>query len=126
MNTIAIDARRLLEAERQDLLASIVVKDAELARPVEDRGEDTTASQHPADVASDLYARELALFTDLSLREAVADIDAALMRLANGTYGTCVDCGTEIPAERLEVRPQATRCLGCQIREERRARASAV
>jgi RNA polymerase-binding protein DksA len=126
VKTIAIDARRLLEAERQDLLASIVVKDAELARPVEDRGEDTTASQHPADVASDLYARELALFTDLSLREAVADIDAALARLANGTYGTCVDCGTEIPAERLEVRPQATRCLGCQIREERRARASAV
>jgi len=121
VNTITIDARQRLEAERDDLLASIALKDAELATPVEDRGEDTTASQHPADVASDLYARELALLTDLSLRDAVADIDAALTRLANGTYGTCMDCGVDIPHERLEVRPQATRCLGCQIRDERRA-----
>lgn len=120
MITITADARQRLEAERQDLLGSIALKDAELATPVEDRGEDTTASQHPADVASDLYARELALFTDLSLRDAVADIDAALARLANGTYGACVDCGARIPEDRLEVRPQARRCLGCQIREERR------
>ena len=100
-------------------MASIARTEAELATPVDDRGEDTTASQHPADVASDLYAREIALLTDLSLREQVADIDAALARMHDGTYGTCVDCGGFIPEARLEVHPQAARCVTCQTREER-------
>lgn len=117
---ITIDARQRLEAERRELLASIALKDAELATPVDDRGEDTTASQHPADVASDLYTREIALFADLTYREAVAGIDAALARIEVGTYGTCVDCGSRIAPERLDARPQAARCLPCQIRVERR------
>jgi DnaK suppressor protein len=117
---ITVDARRRLEAERRDLVAGIARTEAELAMPVDDRGEDTTASQHPADVASDLYAREIAVLTDLTLREQVADIDAALARMDDGTYGTCVDCGKRVPAERLEVHPQAARCLACQTREERR------
>ena len=117
---ITLDARRRLEAERRDLVASIARTEAELARPVDDRGEDTTASQHPADVASDLYAREIAVLTDLTLREQVADIDAALARMDEGRYGTCVDCGERVPEERLEVHPQAARCVACQTREERR------
>ena len=115
-----MDARRRLEADRRDLIASIARTEAELATPVEDRGEDTTASQHPADVASDLYAREVALLTDLTLREQIADIDAALVRIDNGTYGTCVDCGDRVPEARLDVHPQAARCVACQTREERR------
>jgi DnaK suppressor protein len=117
---ITMDARRRLEAERRDLLASIARTEAELATPVDDRGEDTTTSQHPADVASDLYAREIALLTDLTLREQVADIDAALQRLEHHTYGTCVDCGDRVPEARLDVHPQAARCVACQTREERR------
>jgi DnaK suppressor protein len=117
---ITIDARRWLEAERRDLVASIARTEAELATPVDDRGEDITASQHPADVASDLYAREIALLTDLTLRDQVADIDAALARIDDRTYGMCVDCGDRIATARLEVHPQAARCVACQTREERR------
>jgi DnaK suppressor protein len=117
---ITIDARRWLEVERRDLVASIARTEAELATPVDDRGEDTTTSQHPADVASDLYAREIAILTDLTLREQVADIDAALARMDNGTYGMCVDCGDRVPEARLDVHPQAARCVACQTREERR------
>ena len=119
-SVITIDARRWLEAERRDLVASIARTEAELATPVDDRGEDTTASQHPADVASDLYAREIAVLTDLTLRDQVAEIDAALARIDNGTYGTCVDCGDQVSEARLEVHPQAARCVACQTREERR------
>lgn len=43
----------------------------------------------------------------------LAEIDAALERLADGTYGVCLVCGRPIPAERLEVRPTATTCVGC-------------
>jgi RNA polymerase-binding transcription factor DksA len=115
-----MDARRRLESERRDLLASIARTEAELAIPVDDRGADTTASQHPADVASDLYAREVAILTDLTLREQVLDIDAALVRMASGTYGICVDCGKRVEDARLEAHPQAARCVACQLREERR------
>jgi RNA polymerase-binding transcription factor DksA len=43
----------------------------------------------------------------------LADIDTALARVADGTYGVCAVCGTAIPAARLEARPTATRCVTC-------------
>ncbi|GAB3907096.1 TraR/DksA family transcriptional regulator [Microbispora bryophytorum] len=45
---------------------------------------------------------------------------AALRRLDDGGYGRCVDCGTLVPEGRLEARPEAARCVGCQSRTERR------
>ena len=47
------------------------------------------------------------------LLRTIAEIDAALDRITAGTYGTCVRCGTAIPAERLEFRPRAATCVGC-------------
>lgn len=44
----------------------------------------------------------------------------ALQRMRDGTYGTCVDCGGRIPAARLQVKPEATRCIGCQTEYEER------
>jgi len=46
-------------------------------------------------------------------------IERALQRLAQGTYGSCEDCGGAIPAERLEFKPEATRCVSCQEARER-------
>ena len=45
------------------------------------------------------------------LEQEMAQIDAALERIANGTYGTCAVCGREIAYERLKARPIATRCI---------------
>jgi DnaK suppressor protein len=44
----------------------------------------------------------------------IDEIDAALDRIAEGTYGVCVHCGVDIPAERLEFRPFAAGCVTCQ------------
>lgn len=41
------------------------------------------------------------------------DLDAALARVADGTYGVCVACGRPIPVERLQARPAADRCVAC-------------
>jgi len=49
------------------------------------------------------------------------DIEAALKRIAEGTYGECVDCGEPIALARLEANPAAARCIACQQRAERRA-----
>jgi DnaK suppressor protein len=46
------------------------------------------------------------------------EIDAALARLADGSYGACTDCGTDIPEARLQANPLALRCVACQTRAE--------
>ncbi|UFJ41944.1 TraR/DksA C4-type zinc finger protein [Brevibacillus humidisoli] len=65
---------------------------------------------HPADVGSEMFERE----KDLSLynldRETLREIDQALQRMAEGTYGICTVCGQPIAMERLQARPQALTC----------------
>jgi RNA polymerase-binding protein DksA len=51
--------------------------------------------------------------------EEIRAIDAALMRMAAGTYGECVACHEPIPLERLEAQPAAQRCQPCQARWEK-------
>ena len=41
------------------------------------------------------------------------ELEVALRRLAEGTYGTCASCGRPIAASRLEARPGATLCIDC-------------
>jgi DnaK suppressor protein len=45
---------------------------------------------------------------------------AALVRIDENSYGRCVDCGSEIPEGRLDARPDAARCVGCQAKHARR------
>jgi DnaK suppressor protein len=47
------------------------------------------------------------------LQVTLGEIDAALARVEAGTYGRCTQCGSEIPEERLELRPFASRCVAC-------------
>ena len=46
----------------------------------------------------------------------LVEIDAAVARLADASYGTCESCGRPIPPERLAVRPTARRCMPCARR----------
>ncbi|HWB71929.1 MAG TPA: TraR/DksA C4-type zinc finger protein [Egibacteraceae bacterium] len=55
---------------------------------------------------------EMLAFIDKA-RERLAEVDAALERMDQGTYGTCVDCGRQIPEARLEARPLSVRCVDC-------------
>ncbi|WP_293503962.1 TraR/DksA family transcriptional regulator [Roseateles sp.] len=57
----------------------------------------------------------------LELAELV-EVEAALERLAGGSYGNCVDCGEAIPLARLGANPAATRCAACQSAQEVRQR----
>ena len=45
-------------------------------------------------------------------------IDAALKRIADGSYGQCTDCAVKIPANRLHAAPEASRCIHCQEKSE--------
>lgn len=54
--------------------------------------------------------------------EVIRDIDTALLRIAEGNYGLCSDCGEVIDSNRLQAYPTAKRCLPCQARYEGRRR----
>lgn len=59
-------------------------------------------------------AREVTLALKTGARSALRDVEAALRRMDEGTYGLCISCGEHLPIERLEVLPQVARCLPCQ------------
>ncbi len=67
-----------------------------------------------AAAASQVFAQQ----RDLALRDhnqqLIEAVDAALARLAAGTYGTCTTCGQPISAARLEALPSAAHCIDCQ------------
>jgi RNA polymerase-binding transcription factor DksA len=78
--------------------------------------------QHPADEGSETHDREVDVTTEIFLEEEDRRIAEARRALGEGTYGACRDCGREIPKERLEVMPEAVRCVDCQRRFEGRHR----
>ena len=55
---------------------------------------------------------------ELESAELVA-IDAALKRVADGSYGLCIQCGASIATARLHANPTALRCINCQADEEK-------
>ncbi len=85
-------------------------------------GELSSYDQHQADMGTETFERE----KDLSILEQVeaelADVEHALRRLDDGTYGTCEVCGKAIPDERLEAMPAARLCLEHQAEAEREVR----
>ena len=118
--TLDLDrVRTELETERERLTAAreAVNHQGSLA---EETGELASgAGDHLGDHASDVYQRELDSGLEENAEHLVSEIDAALGRIEDGTYGTCVVCGRPIGEERLEAVPWATLCIDDQRRLER-------
>ncbi|TAN56353.1 MAG: TraR/DksA family transcriptional regulator [Betaproteobacteria bacterium] len=106
------ELRRAIETRHAALLQEIR-GDVERARD-ESYGELAGPVTDPADEASaDLIADVDQAEVTRDLGEARA-LEAAQARLAEGKYGLCTDCGSEIAFARLRVNPAATRCVDCQ------------
>ena len=73
---------------------------------------------HPADEGGETFEKEKSLAIQGNLEVIMEEIDHALHKLDAGTYGRCDECGSEIPYERLEARPQATLCIACKSKVE--------
>ncbi|HYI73952.1 MAG TPA: TraR/DksA C4-type zinc finger protein [Gaiellaceae bacterium] len=69
------------------------------------------SGDHIADSATDTYLRELDEGLEENADHLLEEVGAALSRIEDGTYGTCVACGKPIPPERLEAIPYAARCI---------------
>lgn len=116
------EARRHLEAERERLTAlRATFTDEHLVDEREDAsvGELSGHDQHQADLGTETFERE----KDLSILEQIeaelADVEHALRRLDEGTYGICEACGRPIGDERLAAVPAARFCVDDQAAVER-------
>ena len=85
--------RVLLESQRDDCLQRLEIALAETIASIPD---------------------PVAMSRTATLSDTITAIDAALDRIAAGTYGLCVHCGAAISEERLEFRPFASGCVSCQ------------
>ena len=85
--------------------------------------DDTSLEKIPSDAGDRSEAdRETDTTISMAQRHAVEleQIDAALARIADGTYGECEECGGDIGVARLEAQPTARLCIECQERLEQR------
>ena len=78
----------------------------------------STYDQHPADVGTETFQREADESIVESIKAELDEVDAALRRLDDGTYGTCQACGRPIGDDRLEALPWTRFCIDDAARAE--------
>lgn len=105
-----------LRAQRQDLL------DRARAQRGGARGRAEAAADARASAPDDAAKADEDFDIGVALQEREAAellaIDRALARVADGSYGLCLQCGVSIPTARLHAQPTAERCVDCQSRAE--------
>lgn len=100
-----------LEEEKKKLVARMAELSAQDPFSDPDRTHDNAASDTEATEESS-HDRFAAMVEELKAK--LADTDAALARIGEGTYGYCVSCGKMIDTDRLAILPTATLCLSCE------------
>jgi DnaK suppressor protein len=111
--------RERLQLLRDTMLDSMagVAKDTLRSRP--EGSEASAFGMHQADAGSDAYDKDFALSLLSQEQDALWEIEEAIKRIDNGTYGVCEMSGKAIPAARLEALPFARLTVECQAEFER-------
>lgn len=110
-----ITMREAMARQRQQLLSVVQSTQAQMAEKSGDLPD-------VSDRASEGFEDELSVGLIAIEAAQLDDIEAAIARIDDGSYGLCADCGRPIPRKRLEVLPFARRCLTCEGANERRVR----
>ena len=113
-----MDKRKLKQydvklSEQRNALLGMVERTEDYGREA-----DRDVSQDPADKASNSYTKELLFSQSTNERNTLKLIEEALDRLAEGTFGDCINCGEEITPKRLDAIPWAPHCIRCQELQE--------
>ena len=104
---------KLLLIKKQSLTEAYN-KNKNYGRTTEDEG-----TQDLADKASNAYTKEFLYSLSNTDREVLQKVDDALIRIARGSFGVCVECGDSLNKKRLGAVPWASHCLSCQEKVER-------
>jgi DnaK suppressor protein len=83
-----------------------------------DHSKTTSMPNHMAELGSGNFDQELTLSLLGSEEDALGQIQAAIERIDDGSYGLCGDCGKAIPKARLEAIPYASQCVRCASQGE--------
>jgi RNA polymerase-binding protein DksA len=112
--------RDALLDERQRVDHALATLRDEHAGSLDDEVEEVapTADNHLGETASATLGREIDYTLGDNAEQVISEIDAALERIEDGSYGTCSSCGEEIPRARLEANPWASLCIDCKRRAE--------
>ena len=108
-----IERSRDLVERREAALALIATLERDIADVVAASGDSNADDEHDPEGATIAFERAQLDASITELRAQVAELDAALERVAAGTYGICEVCGLPIPPERLEARPAARTHVHC-------------
>jgi RNA polymerase-binding protein DksA len=112
------ELRGELEADVVHLKKEIHDAEQEIVGLLRDGGDG--AGNDQADVGSTTLERDHEMSLANNARDMLDQIERALARIENGTYGVCESCGNAIGKGRLQAFPRATLCVSCKEREERR------
>ena len=108
--------RHALLEEKQRVEHALATLRDEHPGSLDDEVEEIAATNdnHLAETASATLGREIDYTLGDNAEQVLSEIDAALRRIDDRTYGVCFNCGNEIPRERLEANPWASLCIDCK------------
>ena len=112
--------RSRLDSERKRLVEELEQLKANV-RPADERREGSPFGKREEE-ATEALELEKRLTLEKRTRDQLADIEHALHKFEEGTYGLCDSCGQPIDPARLEALPQATLCLSCKARQAKNAK----
>ncbi|MCR4293008.1 MAG: TraR/DksA C4-type zinc finger protein [Candidatus Kuenenia sp.] len=112
--------KKLLLSLREKLVGKVdYMQEETLKKSRQDASGDlSNVPIHMADVGTDNYERELMIELMQNGEDGVRNIDDALERIEEGTFGICEACEKKINRERLKAVPYASLCINCQREEE--------
>lgn len=115
--------RQLLITERIKLAEEIksIARDVSTS-PRDASGDLSAYTVHMADMAADTFDRELSMNIASSEQKTLYQIDDALKRLDDGSYGVCQECNQPIAMSRLKAVPYASMCIECQRSKEKKSK----
>jgi len=104
----------LLLSEREDVLTDIADGDESAKSLLEDEMHNVNDF---VDEASSKITQNILAVMSKNNKQKILAIEAALRRIAEGSFGVCVSCGKKIEDERLDSLPWTTLCIGCKMVE---------
>ena len=114
MTTNFEQLRSNLESEQKRLIEELAQLEANI-RPTEVRREGSPFGKREEE-ATESFELEKRLALEKQIRDHLADVEHALHKFEEGTYGLCDDCGQSINPDRLEALPQASLCVDCKAK----------
>jgi DnaK suppressor protein len=112
--------RKQLEERKAEIEGDVSYMAAEIrALGIDQDMENGSLGNHIADDGTNVFEAERLVTISDDLQDILAQVNAALERMDEGTYGVCGNCGRRIAEERLEAFPYVALCIECQSRFER-------